>query len=148
MSSEVQIKGNQLQMTRLFHAPRPLVFACWSQAEKLEQWTGCKDASDCKVEMDFRVGGSFTQTMQIKGSVFTVKGTYDEIIEPEKIAYQVDLGQGGAGHVVVEFIEQGSNTRVVLTQNGLPNEMICNIVSQGTSESFDKLDQMLAVQTV
>jgi len=148
MNSEVQINGNRLRITRVFQAPRPMVFACWAQAEKLEQWSGCKDATGCHVEMDFRVGGSFTQKMKIKGSEFTIKGTYEEIVEPEKIAYQVDLGQGGAGRILFEFFEQGKGTKVVLTQDGLPNEMICKVVSQGTTESFDKLEQMFALQTV
>lgn len=148
MNSEVQISGDRLQITRVFQAPRPSVFACWSQAEKLAQWSGCKDATACRVEMDFRVGGSFTQKMQIKGSEFTIKGTYEEIVVPEKIAYQVDLGQGGTGRIVVEFFDQGKGTKVVLTQNGLPNQMICNIVSQGTNESFDKLEQMFVLQLV
>jgi uncharacterized protein YndB with AHSA1/START domain len=148
MSSDVSINEGRLQITRLFQAPRSLVFAYWTQAQKLEQWSGCKDASSCQVEMDFRVGGSFVQKMQIKGAEFTISGTYDEIVEPERISYQVDLGLGGVGHVVVEFIEHGSGTKVVLTQDGLPNETICKIVSQGTSESFDTLDQTLALQTV
>lgn len=148
MSSEVQISGNRLQIIRVFPAPRSLVFAFWSQPEKLAQWSGCKEATACEVEMDFRVGGSFIQKMQIKGAEFTVKGTYEEIVEPERIAYQVDLGPGGVGHVTIEFTDQGTNTKVVLTQDGLPDESICKIVSQGTSESLDKLEQMLAPQPV
>jgi len=148
MSSEIRMNENRLQITRTFQASRPVVFACWAQAEKLDLWSGCKDASDCKVEMDFRVGGSFVQTMQIKGSAFTIKGTYEEIVEPERIAYRVDLGLGGIGNVLVEFIEDGAKTKVVLTQDGLPNEMICNVVSQGTRESFEKLDEMLVPQPV
>ena len=148
MSSEVQIIGKQLKITRVFQAPRPLVFSCWSQPEKLEQWSGCKDATACEVVMDFRVGGSFTQKMQIKGAgEFTITGAYDEIIEPERIAYHADLG-GTVTHIVVEFFEQGAQTRVVLTQDGLPDENLCRIVSQGTTESLDKLTQMLLPQMV
>jgi uncharacterized protein YndB with AHSA1/START domain len=65
MKSEVRISGNRLQITRTFDAPRQLVFGCWSQAEKLQQWSGCKEATECEIVMDFRVGGSFTQKMQI-----------------------------------------------------------------------------------
>src|ERR1700688_2476 len=61
MKSEVKISGNRLQITRIFDAPRQLVVAWWTQAEKLQQWSGCKVATKCEIEMDFRVGGSFTQ---------------------------------------------------------------------------------------
>jgi len=45
--------------------------------------------------------------------------------------------------VVVEFIEQGNQTRMVLTQEGLPDQNLCKIVSRGTMEGLDKLDRLL-----
>src|SRR5262249_50764034 len=68
MNSETKITGNQVQITRLFNAPRPAVFAWWTRAENLQKWSGCKDATLCEIEMDFRVGGSFTQKMHIAGA--------------------------------------------------------------------------------
>jgi len=65
MKSEVKIIGQRLQLTRVFDAPRAVVFGWWSEAEKLQQWSGCKETTKCEVEMDFRVGGSFTQKMHI-----------------------------------------------------------------------------------
>ena len=141
--SEVKIEGQRLQITRVFDAPRAVVFGWWASAEKLRQWSGCKDATSCEVEMDFRTGGSFTQTMQIAGAgAFTIRGTYEEIAIPAKIVYRADLGHAMT-HVVLEFSDQGSGTKVVLTQDGFPEEMIANIVSQGTSDSFDKLDTLV-----
>jgi uncharacterized protein YndB with AHSA1/START domain len=61
MKCEISIGGNRLQITRVFDAPRHLVFGWWPQAEKLRQWSGCKEATKCEIVMDFRVGGSFTQ---------------------------------------------------------------------------------------
>ena len=148
MKSEVKITGQRLEITRVFDAPRPVVFGWWSQAEKLQQWSGCKDATKCEVEMDFRVGGSFTQKMHIAGAgEFTVTGTYDEIVAPERICYRADLGQA-VTRVVIEFFEEGSRTRVVLTQDGFPDQGSCNIVSHGTEESLDKLNSILAGQAV
>jgi uncharacterized protein YndB with AHSA1/START domain len=96
--------------------------------------------------MDFRVGGSFTQRMEIVGAgVHTIKGVYDEIIEPEKIAYHVNLGPATT-RVTVEFIEQGRQTKVVLTQEGFPDPNIVRIVSTGTLESLDKLEGLLVAQ--
>src|ERR1700675_2125632 len=94
MKSEVKISGNRLQITRVFDAPRQLVFAWWTQAEKLQQWSGCKAATKCEIEMDFRVGGSFTQKMHIAGAgEFSFTGKYDEIVEPERISYHADFGR-------------------------------------------------------
>jgi uncharacterized protein YndB with AHSA1/START domain len=148
MKSDVKIGNNRLQITRVFDAPRERVFAAWKQRDQLQRWTGCKDTTKVEVEMDFRVGGSFTQKMQIRGAgECVIKGQYDEIIEPEKIAYHVDMGPATT-RVVVEFIEQGEQTRMVLTQEGLPDETLCKIVSQGTMEALDKLEGILAPQAV
>jgi uncharacterized protein YndB with AHSA1/START domain len=144
MKSEVKITGNRVQITRVFDAPRQVVFGWWAQAEKLQQWSGCKDATKCEIEMDFRVGGSFTQKMQIAGAgEFSLTGKYDEIVEPERIVYHADLGQA-VTKVMVEFFEQGEGTRVVLIHEGFPDEFLCKTVAQGTSESLDKLDSLVS----
>ena len=147
MKSEVSINGNRLQITRAFDAPRDLVFSFWTQAEKLQRWSGCKEATKCEIEMDFRVGGSFTQRMQIAANgaacEFSFNGTYDEIVEPERIVYHAVFGPA-VTRVVVEFFEQGKGTKVVLTHEECPDEMFCRSVSQGTAESFDKLDSLVA----
>jgi uncharacterized protein YndB with AHSA1/START domain len=134
----------QLQISRIFDAPRHLVFAWWSHAEKLQQWSGCKETTRCEIQMDFRVGGSFTQKMQIAGKgEFTFTGKYDEIVVPERIVYHADFGFA-VTRVMVEFFEQNGQTKVVLTQDGFPDENLSKTVSQGTNESFDKLDSILA----
>jgi uncharacterized protein YndB with AHSA1/START domain len=148
MKSEIRISGNRLQLTRVFDAPRHLVFGWWTQAEKLQQWSGCKEAAKCEIEMDFRVGGSFTQKMQIAGAgEFSFSGKYDEIVEPEKIVYHANFGHA-ITRVAVEFFEHGKGTKVVLTHEGCPDDFFCKTVSQGTAESLDKLDSLMASQAV
>ena len=142
MKSEVTIEGHGIEITRFFDAPRDLVFSYWKQAEKLQRWSGCKEAKNCQIQMDFHVGGSFKQKMHITGAGdFSIEGQYDEIIEPERISYHVDLG-GAVNRVLVEFFEQEKRTKVVLTHEGLPQQF-CKFISQGTTESLDKLDRML-----
>jgi uncharacterized protein YndB with AHSA1/START domain len=101
--------------------------------------------------MDFRVGGSFSQKMQIAADggmcEFSFSGQYDEIVEPEKIVYHADFGFA-VTRVSVEFFEQGQDTKVVLTQEGLPDDSFCRNVAQGTSESFDKLDPFVASEVL
>jgi uncharacterized protein YndB with AHSA1/START domain len=69
MKSEVKMSGSRLQITRVFEAPRAMVFGYWTQLEKLRQWAGCKDATKVEIQADLRPGGSFTQKMQIAGQV-------------------------------------------------------------------------------
>jgi uncharacterized protein YndB with AHSA1/START domain len=82
--------------------------------------------------------------MQISGKgEFTITGKYDEIVEPERIVYHADFGYA-VMRIVVEFFELGEKTKVVLTQEGFPDDNLSKIVSQGTTESFDKLDSIFA----
>jgi len=147
VKSDIKISGNRLEMTRVFDAPRDLVFGFWTTGEKLQQWSSCKEAIGCEVTMDFRVGGSFTQNMQLRVNgetcEYSMTGTYDEIVEPERIAYHADFGFATT-RVTVEFFEQGKGTRVVVTHEGCPDEFFGQNVSRGTSESFEKLDPLLA----
>jgi uncharacterized protein YndB with AHSA1/START domain len=146
MNSDLQITGNRMQITRVFDAPRERVFDAWKRPDLIERWSGCKETAKVEITMDFRVGGSFTQKMDIDGAgQHTITGVYDEIIEPEKIAYHVNLGPATT-RVVVEFIEQGRRTKVVLTQEGFPDQSIVKIVSTGTLESLDKLERLLLAQ--
>ncbi|HLK20682.1 MAG TPA: SRPBCC domain-containing protein [Bryobacteraceae bacterium] len=132
-----------LQITRVFDAPRNVVFSWWSSGEKLQQWSGCKEMTHCEVQMDFRVGGGYTQKMQIgdKGT-FSITATYDEIVVPEKIVYHVNLGFA-VTRVQVDFSDQAGKTKVTLKQDGFPDEMTVKIVTGGTTESLEKLESIL-----
>jgi hypothetical protein len=52
--------------------------------------------------------------------------------------------------VVVEFIEleNGAQTKMVMTQVGFPAPKLCQMVSQGTTESLDKLESLLGNQVL
>ena len=80
--------------------------------------------------MDFRVGGSFTCVMQISGAgEFSYKGQYDEIVEPERIAFHADF-ETTTTRVIVDFVDlqQGAQTKMILTQVGFPAQSICEMV--------------------
>lgn len=143
MNADVDISGRRLQLTRIFNARRERVFSYWASGDRMQQWSGCSDATACRIEMDFRIGGSFTQTMQIAGcGEFTIVGTYDEIVEPERIAYRVRLGTS-LSRVVVQFVDLGERTKVILTQDGFSDDVTCTQVTRGTTESFDALERII-----
>jgi len=46
--------------------------------------------------------------------------------------------------VTIDFADDGGGTKVVLTHDGLPDEFLRKTVAQGTTESLEKLDSVLA----
>jgi len=52
-------KEIDLTITRVFYAPRPLVFKVWTTAEHLARWWGPKDFTVPAVATDFREGGTW-----------------------------------------------------------------------------------------
>jgi uncharacterized protein YndB with AHSA1/START domain len=146
MNSDVKIGDNRLEMIRVFDAPRERVFDAWKRPEKVQQWWGCQGTSKVESIIDFRPGGSFTHKMVVEGAGEMVySGVYDEIVEPEKIAWHSDF-VGSMARVTVEFIAQGSQTKLILTQVGFPAPDLCKIVSEGLTAAMDKLERLLIGQ--
>jgi uncharacterized protein YndB with AHSA1/START domain len=151
MKTDVKIEGGKVQLTRVFAAPRAMVFDYWANGEKMAKWSTCAEAVRCEVQMDFRVGGKCVHTMEIRNvGEFTLVGTYEEIVVPEKIVYSADFGPAMkvVSKVTIEFFDEGKSTKVVLTHDGLPNEFFGQNVAKGTTESFEFLDRELASQNV
>ncbi len=150
MKSEVQITPHRLQMTRVFAAPRPVVFSFWTSGEKMQQWSTCKEALRCEVTMDFRVGGSFTHLMELPMGAFTVVGTYQEIVAPERIVYLADF-KFAVTRVTLQFIDMGASTKLILSHestDGAPiPEIFATNAQIGTEQSFEFLDALLAAKT-
>jgi uncharacterized protein YndB with AHSA1/START domain len=150
MNSDVKITGNRLQITRTFNAPRERVFDAWADPAKAQRWTGCKDAESVECQADFRVGGSFTTKMHIGGHAncdCTFTGIFEEIVEPQKISYQINFLNPvpAKSRVTIEFFSEGpdhSQTRMVFVQENLPAGIV-PFVQQGLLESFEKLDVVL-----
>ena len=151
MKSKIEISDNRLELTRYFEAPRDRVFQAWKETELIQQWWGCAQTTRVDSTMDFRTGGKFTHVMHIDGAgEYPLNGVFDEVIEPEKIAYHMDV-EGTRAEVTVHFFDEGPGTKLVLVQQGfpkMPDMDLREIVSAGFSAAFDKLERLLARETV
>ena len=75
-----------LVKTRIFDAPREIVFEAWTRAEHLVNWWGPNDFTLPFCEIDFREGGSYRFCMRSpEGEDYWVWGEYREIDEPGRI---------------------------------------------------------------
>ncbi len=107
--------------TRIFDAPRALVFAAWTEPRHLAQWWGPNGFSTTTHSFDFRPGGVWRFVMHgPDGRDYQNRITFDEIVPPERIAYH----HGGGDDVepvqfktVVTFEDLGGKTK--LTMRGI-----------------------------
>ncbi len=80
---------HELKMSRIFDAPRPLVWKVWTDPKHLRQWWGPFGPEHTSCEMDFRVGGEFSVMMKARnGESVPARAAILEIIEPERIVYE------------------------------------------------------------
>jgi len=113
--------GRELLLTRVFDAPRRLVFKMWTQPEHLAHWWGPAGFTMIASETDVRPGGIWRRTMRgPDGGAFFRHGVYREVVEPERLVftYVTDdiTGPGQETLVTVTFAEHGGKTRLTLHQ--------------------------------
>ena len=78
----------EIVATRLFHAPRELVFRMWTNREHISNWWGPRGFTTTTYEMDVRPGGVWRFTMHgPDGRNYENKIIYREIVSPERISY-------------------------------------------------------------
>lgn len=83
-------QDQEVLITRVFNAPRAVVFKAWAQPGHLEKWYAPKNCSIRIHSMDFRIGGAFHHTIKTPtGYTCTCKGVYHAIREPELIMYSL-----------------------------------------------------------
>ncbi len=136
-------------LTRLFDAPRALMFELFTRAEHLNRWWGPECFTASRAEADPRVGGAWKLMMSAEqfGDSW-VQGVYREVTPPSRLVFTCDaVGPGGEvmleGLTTVEFAEEGDKTQVTVTATASGPafmEMALGGMEQGWSEQLDKLE--------
>jgi uncharacterized protein YndB with AHSA1/START domain len=103
----------EIVATRIFDAPRELVFKMWTDPEHIVQWWGPNGFTTTIYEMDVRPGGVWRFVMHGPDGVdYQNKIVYVEIVEPERLVY--DHVSGPLFHATVIFAEEGDKTRLTV----------------------------------
>ena len=77
-----------LVITRVFDAPRELVFKAWTETKHMAQWWGPSGFTNPVCELDVRAGGAIRIHMRAPdGVVYPMKGVFEEIDEPERLVF-------------------------------------------------------------
>jgi uncharacterized protein YndB with AHSA1/START domain len=156
-STAAKSTGQEIVITRVFNAPRELVWKAWTEPEHLMRWWGPKGYTAPACRIDLRVGGKYHFCMRSpEGKNYWSTGIYREIIEPERIVCTDSFADEHgnpvpASHygmpgdwpdellVTVTFEDDEGKTRMTLRQVGIPAGEMKEMAGAGWNESFDKL---------
>jgi uncharacterized protein YndB with AHSA1/START domain len=79
----------ELTITRVFDAPRALVWKCFTEPEHMKQWWGPRGSVVIASTMDLRVGGTYHGAMRdSEGRVMWAKFVYRQIVAPELLVWE------------------------------------------------------------
>ena len=138
----------EIHVERMFEAPRDRVFAAFTDPKLIPEWWGPTTVVD---QMDVRPGGSWRFVFHnADGSESAFRGTYREVIPPERIVQTFEW-EGMPGHVHVEtatFEDLGERTKFTTSLLFYTTEerdgLLAHGGERGANESYARLDALLA----
>jgi uncharacterized protein YndB with AHSA1/START domain len=141
----------EIAMTRVFDAPRDLVFEAHSSCEHLKHWWGPRRYEIGSCEVDFRPGGAWRIVhLGPDGEEQAFRGEFREIVPPERIVWTFEW-EGMPGHISVETLtleEQDGRTKLTATSvfDSVEDRdgMLQSGMEEGAAETWDRLAEYLA----
>ena len=151
----------EVVITRVFDAPRDLVWKAWTEPEHLMRWWGPEHFTAPMCRVDLRMGGKFVYCMRSpEGQDFWNTGVFFRIATPEIIVCTMSFAdehgdQVPASHygmpgnwpeailLTVTLEELEGKTRLTVREAGIPREM-SEMAEAGWKTSLDKFADVLA----
>lgn len=140
----------EIVMTRVFEAPRRLVWDAFTKPELLRRWFGPRGWSLAVCEVDLKVGGGFRFVLRgPDGRDLGMRGVYREIVPPERSVHMESFDDyPGESQVTAFMAEQGGKTTLTATvlypSKEIRDAVIQSGMEHGAAESYDKLAELLA----
>jgi uncharacterized protein YndB with AHSA1/START domain len=143
-SSAAESDDRELTITRIFDAPRSLVFKAWTEPKHLTRWFGPNNFTVPVCEMDFRVGGKYRFCLRGFGNDHWVHGVYREIVEPERIVWTGTLeDDGNEVLTTVTLDDLGGKTKLTVHQTFSIESDSTRGARQGWTETLEHLAEFL-----
>jgi uncharacterized protein YndB with AHSA1/START domain len=137
--------NRDLVITRIFDAPRSLVFKAWTEPERVMRWWGPHGFTLTSCNMDLRSGGKWRFCMRSpEGIEHWQQGAYLEVVEPERLvfSYAFEDAAGTPGHetrVTVTFAEDNGKTRLTVHHAAFEAVAVRDDHVRGWGETLDRL---------
>ena len=143
-NTEVTSGNRELTISRIFDAPREMVFEAFTKPEHLMRWFAPNNFTVPSCEMDFRVGGKYRLCMRGFGRDHWVSGEYREIVAPERIVWTGTLEHDGNEVLTTAtFADLGGKTRLTVHQTYSIESDSTRGAQQGWTETLDRLAEFL-----
>jgi uncharacterized protein YndB with AHSA1/START domain len=147
------LKPEPITVSRVFDAPRELVFKAWSTAEHIKRWFSPDVCTVPEAEIDFRPGGAFVICMRMPdGTDHWARGKFTEVSPVDRLAFTFAVEMAGAVRFTAEthvaFEVEGAGTRMTVRQvyelhdpafSGAPAGAL-----EGWRTTLDKLEKEIA----
>jgi uncharacterized protein YndB with AHSA1/START domain len=149
----------ELTLVREYDAPRDLVFKAWTDNELVAKWWGPNGFTAPVTELDVRPGGAIDIVMEDaegmieKGSRYPMTGTFQEVVEPEKLVFTSSPIMNDKPimdtTVTVTFDDIDGKTKltvhIAVTRTTPEAEMPLKGMEMGWSQQLDRLPALLKV---
>lgn len=142
----------QIRLTRLFDAPRQLVFDAMTKPEHIRRWWGCLSDKHgmAECEMDLRVGGAWRFVGRgPEGQYPAFYGVVREIAAPDRLVFTeiFEPYPDAASLVTTEFTEENGKTRITVTCEypsiDVRDMVIKSGMEGGAAISYDRLEDLV-----
>jgi uncharacterized protein YndB with AHSA1/START domain len=144
----------EVTMTRVFDAPRSLVFQMWTDPGHVAQWWGPAGFTNPVCEIDARPGGTMRILMRApNGDDHLMTGRFHEVVAPERLVF-ITTPVDAAGKPLLEglttvaFAEHGGKTTVTVHTQAVgfvaQAARMLDGMEPGWRQSLDRLDALLA----
>lgn len=145
--------GQNICLTRVFDAPRELVFKAFTDEKLIVEWLGPRVLTMTLVTFEPKSGGNWRYIhTDSQGNEYAFRGVYHEVTAPERIIQTFEFeGLPEKGHVILEtarFEElEGGQTKLVMESVFQSVEdrdgMLQSGMEQGMQDSYDRLAELL-----
>jgi uncharacterized protein YndB with AHSA1/START domain len=140
----------EIVLTRVFEAPRHLVWDAFTKPELLKRWFGPRGWSLVVCEVDLKVGGGFRFVLRgPDGRDMGMRGVYREIVPGERSIHTESFDDfPGESTVTTVLVETEATTTLTATvlypSREIRDAVIQSGMEHGAAESYDKLAELLA----
>ncbi len=137
----------EIVLTRVFDAPRSLVFDAFTKPELLKRWFGPRGWSLVVCDIDFRVGGTWRFVLRGPGKDMGMRGVYREITAPDRAVHTESFDDfPGESLVTTVLVEDRGRTTLTATirypSQEIRDAVIKSGMEHGAAESYDKLAEL------